>query len=70
MISAIELLALCEQARREGGDFPSIWSTILQPHPLVIGMPQHEIEDGETLIVVALLSGETLVSSARGFRLK
>jgi hypothetical protein len=70
MISAIELLALCEQARREGGDFPAIWSTILQPHPLVIGMPQHEIEDGETLIVVALLSGETLVSSARGFRLK
>jgi hypothetical protein len=33
-------------------------------------MPQHEIEDGETPIVVALLSGETLVSSARGFRLK
>jgi hypothetical protein len=68
--SAAELLARCEAARREGRDFPTIWVTILKPHPLVFGLPRHDIDKGEALIVVALLTGEDLVSSARGLRLR
>ncbi|MEQ1819256.1 MAG: hypothetical protein ABL871_11670 [Terricaulis sp.] len=62
-----QLLALCNEARRAGRDFPTIWLTLLEKHPLVAGLPRHEIRDGQTLIVVRLLNGQALSSSTRGF---
>jgi hypothetical protein len=70
MGSTADLLAQCERAHREGRDFPGIWTSILKAHPLVSGLPRHEIDKGEALILVALLTGEDLVSSRRGFWLR
>lgn len=58
-----DLLALCEAARNEGRDFPTIWTTILRGHPLVIGPPHHEMRDGEAIIVIPLLTRRMLLSS-------
>lgn len=67
---AEKLLARCEEARQRGDDFPTIWHGILKGHPLVLGLPQHQIQDQEALIVVNLINGQRLLSSSqRGFTL-
>ena len=66
--SAADLLKRCEQAHSDGRDFPTIWHGILKPHPLVTGLPMHEIQDGKSFIVVRLLTGHRLASSPEGFR--
>ena len=38
-------------------------------HPLVIGLPSHEIRDGAPLMVIQLWTGQKLVSSTSGFEL-
>lgn len=65
-----QLLEACEQAHREGRDFPTIWRTILRPHRLVQGLPGQEVVDGETRIVISLSSGQELLSNTRGFALR
>lgn len=65
--SALDLLRQCERAHAAGHDFPTIWNTILKRHPLVRGMPGHEVRGGDAFIVVQLLSGQKLASSTRGF---
>lgn len=67
---AHELLARCEQARAAGGDFPTIWHTILSKHPLVSELPRHEMRDGETVILVRLLNRRSLLSSRSRFWLE
>jgi hypothetical protein len=67
--SALGLLRQCEEARAAGRDFPTIWNTLLKRHPLVRGMPGHEVRGGEAFIVVQLLSGQKLASSTRRFSL-
>jgi hypothetical protein len=67
--SAADLLRQCGEAREVGRDFPTIWNVILKRHPLVKGLPRHEIRGGEALIIVELLSGQRLASSTRGFEL-
>ncbi|MEZ5996810.1 MAG: hypothetical protein U1E03_04025 [Hyphomonadaceae bacterium] len=67
--SALDLLRQCEEAHAAGRDFPTIWNTLLKRHPLVRGIPGHEVRSGEVLIVVQLLSGQRLASSTRGFSL-
>ncbi len=63
------LLVACEDAAREGTDFPTVWMTILNPHGLVIGLPTHRILDGEAQIVVRLATGQTLISGRNGYAL-
>ena len=69
-VSALDLLRQCEEAHARGCDFPTIWRTVLKHHPLVIGLPGHEIQGGEALIVVRLLTGQKLSSSTRGFQIQ
>lgn len=64
-----DLLRLCETARQEGKDFPTVWNTILKRHPLVLGAPSHEVVDGEARIVVRLVTGQRLLSAISGFSL-
>lgn len=70
LVSAHDLLRLCEAARDAGHDFPTIWNTILRTHPLVRGLPRHEIDGGDALIVVRLVTGCSLISSTQGFHLR
>lgn len=64
-----QLLEACQRAHRERADFPTIWSTILRPSRLVIGLPGHEVVDGEARIVVSLSTGQKLLSRRSGFAL-
>lgn len=64
------LLEACERAHRDGRDFPTIWRTILRPNRLVIGLPSHEIVDGEAHIVISLGTGHKILSHRRGFSLR
>lgn len=64
-----QLLAECESARCQGQDFPTVWRTILRPNPLVMGLPGHEIQQGEARIVVRLTTGQRICSSLGGYTL-
>jgi hypothetical protein len=64
-----ELLRACERAQDLGDDFPTVWNTLLRRCPLVIGLPSHEVSDGEARIVVRLITGQKLLSAAHGFSL-
>ncbi len=64
-----QLLHACQRAHRDRTDFPTIWHTILRPNPLVIGLPGHEVVDGEAHIVIGLSTGQKLVSRRSGFSL-
>ncbi|MFT3728183.1 MAG: hypothetical protein QM759_10205 [Terricaulis sp.] len=64
-----QLLAACESARQEGKDFPTVWRTVLQRSPLVIGLPGHEIRDGEARIIISLTTGQQIGSSLAGYTL-
>lgn len=61
------LVEACERARRAGKDFPTVWREILRPHPLVIGLPGHEVVDGEARILIALRTGQKIGSTIRGY---
>ena len=52
-----ELLASCVGARAKGADFPTIWSTFLARHPLIVGMPR----SSHGVLVVPLVTGDQLV---------
>jgi hypothetical protein len=68
--SAENLVALCERARLEGADFPTVWRRVLRPSPLVIGLPTHDIERGKTRIVVALKTGQKIISTLSAYALQ
>jgi len=38
-MSAQELVAKCNEALRKGVDFPTLWRTVIKPHPMVAGIP-------------------------------
>lgn len=65
-----ELLQSCIRERDRGADFPTIWRTVLRPNSLVIGLPGHEVVDGEACIVVNLTTGRQLLVRAHGFSLR
>jgi hypothetical protein len=67
MAIADDLLRACEAARQQGKDFPTIWTTILKNHPLVLGLPSHSVVNGEAKIVVSLIDGRRLLSTPQGF---
>ena len=67
--STADLLCRCREAQASGSDFPTIWRSFLKTHPLVIGLPSHEIRDGAPLMVIQLWTGQKLVSSTSGFEL-
>lgn len=67
--SSEDLLRACQAAHGAGKDFPTVWNTLLKRHPLVIGLPEHEIANGEARIVIRLVTGQRILSAARGFSL-
>ncbi len=56
-----ELLLACENASREGADFPTVWDTVLRRHPLVIGPPVQIHHDDQPHLEIPLLTGRRLV---------
>ena len=57
----LDLLQKLVAARSAGLDFPTIWRTILQGHPLVCGAPVQMSDGGRTWLEVPLTTGERLL---------
>lgn len=62
-----ELYQICCDARRRGLDFPTIWRAILEPHPLVRGVPVQVMDEDEPMLEVLLHSGHMLRFGRSGF---
>jgi hypothetical protein len=56
-----ELVRDCNDAMRRGIDFPTLWHTIIKPHPTVIGVPVQRLDGSRTYLEVPLLRGDWLV---------
>ena len=61
---ATDLVLECTAFLRSGEDFPTIRSTRLKNHPLVIGRPQHRHDGTKTVTEVRLITGERMMSDA------
>ena len=69
--TARDLIRCCEDASREGADFPAIWHTIIKRHPMVRGVPIQRLNGHGTYLEVPLITGQSLVVEVdgRSFRL-
>ena len=67
--TADELLAICQAARKAGGDFPAIWQDILKRHPFVGGMPVQFSFGDKPALSIQLMDGRHLFFGEDGFSL-
>lgn len=51
----------CAAAAARGGSFPTVWNTILRPHPLVVGRPHQTLHNGEARLEIPLITGQRLI---------
>ena len=56
-----DLVRACQLAQTEGADFPTIWRTILRPHPLVVGIPVQTVTEARAQLEIRLSTGHRLV---------
>jgi hypothetical protein len=61
-----DLARHCNDAMRSGVDFPTLWNTIIKPHPAVIGMPVQRMDGNRTWLEIPLLRGDWLVVDTAG----
>ena len=71
MQTSDDLLRMCADAMRKGGDFPTIWQNLLRGHRLVLGVPEQKMTDGRAQLHVRLMTGQSLVfdSDSKAFSL-
>ncbi|MDX8535598.1 hypothetical protein RFM41_31825 [Mesorhizobium sp. VK25A] len=63
------LVVACNDERKKGSDFPTIWKDVLKAHPYVRGLPiQDSGEDGPVL-KIPLITGQFLVFLGSHFAL-
>jgi len=69
---AKELAEICTEMVRKGEDFPTVWTTFLRRHALVVGGPESRLESRRPVLEIRLVTGERLVfdRDARRFRVK
>jgi hypothetical protein len=67
---ASDLARHCIELVRKGNDFTTVWSTLLEDHILVGGIPREKLELNRTLSRIPLVTGELLVfdSDVKEFR--
>jgi hypothetical protein len=58
---AQDLLRKCNEAMRSGVDFPTLWHTVIKPHPTVAGVPIQRSDGNRTYLEIPLLRGDCLV---------
>lgn len=63
------LVRECNDERAKRSDFPTIWITILKPHPYVAGLPVQESAETGPLLKIPLLTGRFLVFDGSAFSL-
>jgi len=67
-----DLLRRCDDAMRNGVDFPTLWHTTIKPHPAVAGVPVQRWNGERTYLEIPLLRGDCLIvdAEARTVRLR
>lgn len=63
------LLEDCNSAREAGLDFPTIWKSVLRPHPYIAGLPIQDRKELGPVLKIPLITGRFIVSDAFGFHL-
>ena len=68
----VDLARNCTDMVRGGNDFPTIWTSRLKDHPLVIGIPHQRLIGTNSVLDIKLITGERLVfhGDARRFVLE
>jgi len=57
-----DLVQKCREAMDGGVDFPTLWHTIIKPHPAVAGVPVQQLDDAQRpYIEIPLIRGDRLV---------
>jgi len=64
--NAQDLLKKCNDALRNGVDFPTLWHSVIKPHPAVAGVPIQRLDDDRTYLEIPLLRGDCLVVDTGG----
>ena len=65
-MSAQELVMKCNDALRSGVDFPTLWHTIIKPHPTVAGVPLQRWDGHLTYLEIPLLRGDCIIVDMEG----
>jgi hypothetical protein len=58
---ASDLARHCTELVRKGNDFTTVWSTLLEGHTLVEGIPRENLERNRSILRIPLITGEQLV---------
>ena len=61
-----DLVRNCNDAMRSGVDFPTMWHTIIKPHPTVVGVPVQRLAENRTYLEIPLLRGDWLIVDIEG----
>jgi hypothetical protein len=61
-----DLVQSCNDAMRTGVDFPTLWHTVIKPHPSVVGVPVQRLDGNRTYLEIPLLRGDWLVVDTDG----
>lgn len=56
-----DLVRNCNEAMRRGVDFPTLWHTVIKPHPTVVGVPVQRLDGNRSYLEIPLLRGDWLV---------
>jgi hypothetical protein len=56
-----DLIQRCNEAMCNGVDFPTLWHTVIKPHPSVVGVPVQRLDGNRTYLEIPLLRGDWLV---------
>jgi hypothetical protein len=64
--TAQDLVRKCNEAMSNGADFPTLWHTIIKPHPTVAGVPVQRWDGNRTYLEIPLLRGDCLVVDMDG----
>lgn len=61
-----DLVRSCNDAMRSGIDFPTLWHTVIKPHPSVVGVPVQRLDGNRAYLEIPLLRGDWLVVDTDG----
>ena len=64
--NAHDLMQKCNDDMRSGIDFPTLWHTVIKPHPTVAGVPVQRSDSDRTYLEIPLLRGDYLVVDMEG----
>jgi hypothetical protein len=59
-LSVNDLVENCNRAMHNGVDFPTLWHTVIKPHPAVVGVPVQRLDGNRSYLEIPLMRGDRL----------